>query len=273
MLMLNLKLCVWQPQVKAVTVGISERIAALDSAAKAASTAQAQLLITPEMYATGYNIGAARITELAEPLQGSILTQAADIAKQYAIALLIGFPELAENGQIYNSAAFIDEQGVLLNVYRKTHLYGEVDRAQFSAGQSLGEPFKFQGWVLASAICYDIEFPEVARHYAQAGVDLLLVPTANMAPFDSVATRLVPARAEENGLYVAYASYCGAEAEFNYCGLSCLCGPDGEDVARADRGNKLIYGVVSQPLLQSTRQLSPYLQGVRPDLYTTPAGN
>lgn len=266
--MANLKLCVWQPQAKAVTASVSERMAALEAAAKAASTAQAQLLITPEMYATGYNIGAARIAELAEPLQGSILMQAADIAKQYAIALLLGFPELAEDGQIYNSVAFVDEQGVLLNAYRKTHLYGEVDQAQFSAGQALGVPFEFQGWVLASAICYDIEFPEVARHYAQAGVDLLLVPTANMLPFDSVATRLVPARAEENGLYVAYANYCGVEAEFDYCGLSCLCDPDGEDIARAGRDDALIYGEVSQPLLQSTRQLSPYLQGIRPKLYT-----
>ena len=163
--MANLKLCVWQPQVKSVTASVSERMAALDAAAKTASTAQAQLLITPEMYAAGYNIGAVRIAESAERLQGSILTQAADIAKHYGIALLLGFPELAEDGRIYNSVAFVDEQGVLLNIYRKTHLYGDVDRTQFSAGQALGVPFKFQGWVLASAICYDIEFPEVARHY------------------------------------------------------------------------------------------------------------
>ena len=271
--MANLTLCIWQPQVKAVTASVSERMAALDAAAKTASTAQAQLLITPEMYAAGYNIGAVRIAESAERLQGSILTQAADIAKHYGIALLLGFPELAEDGRIYNSVAFVDEQGVLLNIYRKTHLYGDVDRTQFSAGQALGVPFKFQGWVLASAICYDIEFPEVARHYAQAGVDLLLVPTANMRPFDSVATRLVPARAEENGLYVAYANYCGAEAEFDYCGLSCLCGPDGEAIARAGRDDALIYGDVSQASLQSTRQLSPYLQGIRPELYTTSVSN
>ncbi len=265
--MTSLKLCLWQPQAKDITADISSRLADLNDAAQAASSSQAQLIITPEMYATGYNIGVARVAELAEPLGGPILSQVADIAKSHGIAILIGFPELDGSGRIYNSAAFIDEQGQLLNAYRKTHLYGEVDRAQFSAGDSLCTPFEFQGWRFASAICYDIEFPEVARHYAQAGADVLLVPTANMIPFDSVATRLVPARAEENGLYVAYANYCGSEAPFDYCGLSCLCAPDGEDIVRAGRGAELIYGEISRQNLQAARQLSPYLQGIRPNLY------
>jgi predicted amidohydrolase len=88
-----------------------------------------------------------------------------------------------------------------------------------------------------------------------------------MTPFDSVATRLVPARAEENGLYVAYANYTGSEGEFKYCGLSCLCGPDGEDIARAGRESELIFGEISPQTLQARRELSPYLQGIRPELY------
>lgn len=267
MAMSILKLCIWQPQAMLIGATISDRLDALNKHAKAASTAHAQLLITPEMYLTGYNIGAAKVTELAEPTDGPMLSEVADIARRYGIAILIGFPELDETGHIYNSVAFIDEQGAVLNVYRKTHLYGDVDRAQFTAGNALGVPFQFHGWTLATAICYDIEFPEVARHYTLAGVDALLVPTANMTPFDSVATRLVPARAEENGLYVAYANYTGGEGEFQYCGLSCLCGPDGEDIARAGRTSELIFGDISQQALQSRRELSPYLQGLRPDIY------
>lgn len=262
-----LKLCIWQPPAMLVGATTSHRLDVLNKNAKAASAAHAQLLIAPEMYLTGYNIGVAKVTELAEPTNGPMLADVESIAKYYGIAMLIGFPELGETGHIYNSVAFIDEQGAVLNVYRKTHLYGDVDRQQFSAGSCLDTPFKFHGWTLATAICYDIEFPEVARHYAQRGVDALLVPTANMTPFDSVATRLVPARAEENGLYVAYANYTGSEGEFQYCGLSCLCGPDGEDIARAGRDSELIFGEISLQILQARRELSPYLQGIRPELY------
>lgn len=246
---------------------MNEALIKLEASATIASASHAQLLITPEMYLTGYNIGATKVRELAEPRDGSMLTSVSEIARRHKIAILVGFPELDADGSIYNAVAFIDEQGALLNLYRKTHLYGDVDRQQFSAGSCLDTPFEFHGWTLATAICYDIEFPEVARHYAQLGVDALLVPTANMTPFDSVATRLVPARAEENGLYVAYANYTGTEGEFKYCGLSCLCGPDGEDIARAGRDSELIFGEISPQTLQARRELSPYLQGIRPELY------
>jgi predicted amidohydrolase len=246
---------------------VNEALIKLEASATIASASKAQLLITPEMYLTGYNIGVAKVRELAEPRDGSMLTSVAEIARRHKIAILVGFPELDADGSIYNAVAFIDEQGALLNLYRKTHLYGDVDRQQFSAGSCLDTPFQYHGWSLATAICYDIEFPEVARHYAQLGVDALLVPTANMIPFDSVATRLVPARAEENGLYVAYANYTGSEGEFKYCGLSCLCGPDGEDIARAGRESELIFGEISPQTLQARRELSPYLQGIRPELY------
>ena len=54
------------------------------------------------------------------------------------------------------------------------------------------------GWRLGMLICYDVEFPENARQLALAGADLIAAPTANMIPYDVVATTIVPARAFEN---------------------------------------------------------------------------
>ena len=58
-------------------------------------------------------------------------------------------------------------------------------------------------------ICYDVEFPEAVRRLALAGAGLVVVPTANMEGFEAVPRLLVPARAYENGLVVAYANCCG----------------------------------------------------------------
>ncbi|MFY8044397.1 MAG: nitrilase-related carbon-nitrogen hydrolase, partial [Rhodoferax sp.] len=77
-------------------------------------------------------------------------------------------------------------------------------------------------------ICYDVEFPEATRRLALAGADLIVVPTANMPEFDFVAQSLVPVRAYENQLYVAYANYIGAEGAVHYGGLSLLAAPDGQ---------------------------------------------
>jgi len=155
----------------------------------------------------------------------------------------------------------------LLACYRKTHLYGDVDQTQFSAGAELCKPIAFKGWLIGLAICYDIEFPEVSRNLAASGVELILTPTANMIPDDSVATRLVPARAQENTVYVVYANYVGSEPPFDYCGLSCICAPDGEDIARAGRSNEIIFGNISKQTLTETRQSMTYLTDIRPDLY------
>ncbi len=56
-------------------------------------------------------------------------------------------------------------------------------------------------------ICYDVEFPEAARALYLDGAQLLLVPTAltNVARNTAIPTRVVPARAAENCVYLACA--------------------------------------------------------------------
>jgi predicted amidohydrolase len=79
---------------------------------------------------------------------------------------------------------------------------------------------EFNGWKLGFMICYDVEFPENTRRLALSGADLILVPPANMAPYDVVAEIAVRARAFENQCYLIYTNYGGSESEIHYCGLS-----------------------------------------------------
>lgn len=74
-----------------------------------------------------------------------MLEQVTTLACTHEIALVVGFPELAAGGRIYNSADFITSTGETLCVYRKTHLFGDVDRAQFSAADSLCNLFTYNG--------------------------------------------------------------------------------------------------------------------------------
>lgn len=259
-------------QIEPANRGIADSLAALDRAAAEAQSQQADILITPEMYLTGYNIGRKAVRAAAEPLTGPTLGAVARIAAERGLAIVVVFPELAGD-EVFNTAAFITRDGDLLSSYRKTHLYGEVDEAQFSAGDALGEPFDYLGWRLAMAICFDIEFPEVARAHALAGVDAILTPTANMQPFTSVSTRLVPARAEENGVFVAYANFVGDESLFEYCGSSCVVGPDGEDIARAGTDAEVLAADLQHAELARVRGLSPYLSSLRTDLYPLPTRN
>ena len=246
---------------------IEEALSVLDNAAKRAAQGKAEILITPEMFLTGYAIGADRVRQLAEPADGPTWEAVGDMAKRHQIALLCGGPRRDADGRVYNAVQLRGTDGSPLVGYDKTHLFGDVDRKQFQPGKTLSDVLVFHGWSLGLAICYDIEFPEVARALALKGAEAILAPTANMVPFDSVATRLVPARSEENGLYIAYANYCGADREFDYCGLSCLTGPDGRDIARAGRKADLIFGDLSKEDLAKARTANSYLQDRRADLY------
>lgn len=113
-----------------------------------------------------------------------------------------------------------------------------------------------------------MEFPENVRAHALAGTDLLLVPTALMHPAQIVAESVVPVRAFENQLYIAYANRTGPEGEFEFVGLSALAGPDGTVRARAGRGEELVVGDADPETLRRSRGENPYLRDRRPALYT-----
>lgn len=59
---------------------------------------------------------------------------------------------------------------------------------------------------------YDIEFPEPARVLAEAGAEVILVPTAIDHGGSYVPEVLVRARAAENGITIAYANHAGTSA-------------------------------------------------------------
>jgi predicted amidohydrolase len=137
----------------------------------------------------------------------------------------------------------------------------------FRAGESLPAVIELDGIRVGLLICYDVEFPETVRLLALQGVDLVAVPTALMEPFEVVVRTIVPARAVENQVFLAYANRCGREGNLRYCGLSCVVGPDGADLVRAGRGEELVFADLHLDSLRAARMLSPYLRDRRPELY------
>ena len=258
---------------------IAANLDRLVDAAREAAAQGAELLVCPEMFLTGYNIGAANARRLAEIRDGPSAQRIAEIARENGVAVLYGYPERAAEDRspdetVFNAVQLIGADGRSLANYRKTHLFGELDRSMFSASAAEPSLVELNGWRLGMLICYDVEFPENARRLAIAGADLIVAPTANMVPYDVVATTIVPARAFENQVYVAYANYCGSEGEIQYCGLSCVASPDGTDAARAGRSEALIVAELDRESMAASRSLNTYLADRRPPRYgslSTPA--
>jgi predicted amidohydrolase len=237
--------------------------------AEKASNAKARgadLLLLPEMFLSGYNIGPENAQKHAVTAEG--LAPAQDIAASQQIALVFGYPERV-GGKVANSAVLIGPDGKILLNYRKTHLFGELDRAMFKA---VGDEFpvaELSGFKIGVLICYDIEFPEPARRLALAGADIILIPTAQMQPYEQVARHVLPARAYENQVYTAYANHSGEDDGLSYVGLSSICGPDGQVLAMAGLAEEMLFAEASAAHQRAVREADPFFTDRRPGLYGT----
>ncbi|MGW1212000.1 carbon-nitrogen hydrolase family protein [Streptomyces sp. NPDC002499] len=244
---------------------IVENLKVLDEAAGRAAAAGAALLTAPEMFLTGYAIGD-DIGRLAESADGESADAIAEITGRHGLAIAYGYPE-RDGEAVFNSAQLISADGTRLANYRKTHLFGGFERDHFTPGEQPVVQAELDGLTVGLMICYDVEFPEPVRAHALAGTDLLLVPTANMHPFQIVAESVIPVRAWENQMYVAYVNRIGREGEFDFFGLSTLAGPDGIARARAGLGEELTFADVDRAQLNASRAANPYLTDRRPGLY------
>ncbi|KJC63115.1 nitrilase [Agreia bicolorata] len=243
---------------------VEANLAIIEHAARDAARRGAAMLVTPEMFVTGYNIDGS-LDDLAAL---DLTARVARIARSVGIAIVAGLPLPKESGGIYNALVVVDSAGVELTRYRKTHLFAELDRSLFHAGDALADPIDVGGVRLSFLICYDVEFPETVRAAALAGVDAVIVPTAQMEPFAHIADHLIPVRAWENQVHVVYVNRCGAEGDLRYVGRSSIVAPDGERLASLGEAESgLMIATIDPDATARARIANPYLDDRRPELY------
>lgn len=202
-----------------------------------AAAGGARMALMPELFLPGYN-QPDRFATLAQPQGGDWQAGLSQLCRHHGCGLTIGWAERAGD-TLYNAATCFDATGTVLGHYRKIQLFGPTEAACFAPGDSYCT-FELHGQRAALLICYDVEFAHHVQALADQGATLLLVPTANPAGFDAVADTLVPARAAENRMTIAYANLCGTEAGLSYGGKSVIVGPDAQPLTSAGRGETLL---------------------------------
>ncbi|MCE8526065.1 carbon-nitrogen hydrolase [Ruegeria pomeroyi] len=240
----------------------------LDLAMSRAATAGADMLITPELYLSGYgSAGAVRATAQAQGSQ--FLRAAGQLAARHRVGLVLGYPE--QSGcALYNSAAVFDRAGHLISNYRKVALPNDFERDCFTPGAG-PEAFDFEGIRCSVLICYDIEFPELARRAALLGTELLLVPTALRAKWRFVSDAIVPSRAYENAMFIGYCDFAADEANSEFSGTSSICAPDGQHLCRASGREDMVLATIDTSAVHLRKSDFDFLQDLeRFDLATPP---
>ncbi len=205
-------------------------------AIRAAALQGAQVIVLPELAQSGYVFDDAQeARSVAQTTEGAAITAWAALAKELGVVVVAGFCELAQSGEVHNSAALIDASG-LRAVYRKAHLW-DREKEIFTAGSAAPPVLDTPFGRISMVICYDLEFPEWTRLAALQGAELLCVPTnwprgaaapAHERPGEVVR---VQASASTNRMFVAACCRVGPERGVDWVGGSCIADADGYLVA------------------------------------------
>ena len=245
------------PRPRDLEANAERACAVLDSLA-----GRADLVAFPELFLCGYTLE--RLDAIALTPDDPPLDRIRAAARAAGTAVVLGFAERLADG-VANSALAVDATGAVAGCYRKTHLFG-AERAAFVAGASL-EPFGLAGARVGSMVCFDVEFPEVARTLARRGAEVLLTISANMAPFEVDHEIFVRARALESGLPHLYVNRTGEESGQRFVGASQVVDPDGRVIARAGAEPALVEAEVGTGGRGDARSES--LSQLRPELYAS----
>jgi predicted amidohydrolase len=152
----------------------------------------------------------------------------AEMAKKYGFYLIAGSHPNLRDGLLYNTAFMFSPHGEVFMQDKIHRTRWERDKWDTSAGDKL-HLFQTEYGAISILICYDIEFPELARMVCEAGADILFVPSSTDDRQGYWRVRYCAhARAIENQVYVAMTSTVGnlaVEGLGMHYGQACIMTP------------------------------------------------
>lgn len=243
---------------------VQENLAQATQAIKEASLRDSHLVLLPELWSTGYDLASAH--RLAEENR-LILPELARLSRQLSI-FIGGSVLLKQDGQIFNTFLFYAPDGSQPAVYQKIHLFRLMEEDRWLAPGDQLQIAQPAWGKTGLAICYDLRFPEMFRHYALAGAELMLIsaewPLRRVAHWQV----LLRARAIENQAFVAATNCVGRCGDETFGGSSAIVSPWGEVLAEgSSQGSDLLTASIDLDEVEQARRTIPVLTDRRADLY------
>jgi len=238
-----------------------ENLATITNLAETAVARGASLVVFPE-YSSYFTPTMGRDwVNAAQPLDGEFVSGLAALGARLGIHLIAGILESTDDPDRLSNTLVALNSGELVAVYRKVHLYdafGQRESDWVVAGPlDAPQTFAWGGFTVGLQTCYDIRFPESMRRVADAGADLVAVPSEWVrGPLKEHHWRtLITARAIENIIYIAAAD----QAPPIGAGNSMIVDPMGVEVATIGESTDVATAWVSPARVASARATNPAL--------------
>ena len=205
----------------------------VDQAVKDLQAVDADLVVLPELFNTGYQfVSRAELEALAEEVPGGkTCRELMALSKAKNMHLVFGIAE-KDGDKVYNAAVVTGPDGHI-GTYRKVHLFAE-EKEFFDPGDTGFQVFDVGACRIGVMVCFDWIFPESARVLALLGADIICHP-ANLVLH--LCQQAMTTRSLENGVFSATANRIGTEARggkkpLTFTGKSQILDPMGEALAR-----------------------------------------
>ncbi len=257
------------------------------SAVRSAAAKGARIICLQELYCSQYfcQVEDARLFDLAETIPGPSTEQAAALARELGVVLIVPIFEKRAAGLYHNTAVVIDASGDLLGTYRKMHIPDDpqyYEKFYFTPGDIGYQTFDTRFARIGVLICWDQWYPEAARLTALKGAEIIFFPSAigwlpseraTLGPVQHDAWRTIQrSHAIANGVYVAVVNRVGHEGAtgpgIQFWGQSFVCDPEGRVLTEgADSDDDVLVVECRRDVLEEQRRGWPFLRDRRIDSY------
>jgi predicted amidohydrolase len=202
-----------------------------------AAGAATELVVLPEAAIHGYvsPAGETDLAPFAEHIDGATTRACAALAVKHGVHLVAPLV-LREAEALYNAMVCFDPRGAVVFVYRKRHPW--IPETWATAGAEPHPLVEIAGARVTIAICYDVHFLPREAATELAAADVLLFPSAWVEEPDYRVERL-QWLAKRFGVTIANANWAPGDVRVPGQGGSCVVGPDGRVVARADADGRI----------------------------------
>ena len=190
------------------------------------AAADADVVVLPELFATGFTLDPAPV---AEAPGGEVVTALRRWAVQYGKAVA-GSVAVAEGGRFFNRMYFVTPDGGCAR-YDKRHLFAPGGESRNYTPGSDRVVVEYRGFRFLLLVCYDLRFPVWSRN--RGDYDAILCSASWADDRREVWRTLLRARAIENQCYLAGVNRVGTDPDASYAGDSALIDFAGRTLADA----------------------------------------
>ncbi len=227
----------------------------------AKATVGKDVVVMPEIWTTGYSLG--HIKEEAETLDGEVICAIQKIAVANKCNIVAGSIPMKIDGRIYNTSVVIGRDGTIVDHYSKFHLFGLFHEEKFFAAGKHLTNYQLDALNCSNAICYDLRFPEMFRHLALEGIQMIFVPAEWPTARGDVWRLLVQARAVENHIFICAVNCTGTFKGESFYGHSMIVSPSGKIIVEGDEKEAVLEAVIDIGDLERVRSRINVLNDVR----------